>query len=392
MRKFRRGTELHLKSNLGTTEQQYGIMAIYTLVDTSSLPPTIPPTNYSFHRHSQPAPSSTSQSPSTPLVTRKMPKYNKIRADEDEERGAKMQGKASFSDELAEAPIINTPAVCVEIGGSSKPCKSATQQSLDELLSEYVVPTPFVNGEERKRETAKNEAPQEDEDISEYQLLDSDGECEGEEEYEDKQITRMFRPSLEERMGYQAGFTARHALTAQVNESEDRVVLMWQASSIRQRKIDSFIAEGLSAQGAAFQADVLFEYQRMRTRKSSYDAEISAFLQKCDHDLASEHSSALSENNETYAGQEEDGLEPLINRDLEDKVWNAWCATCDHTPEKIAKYFEKRFLCGEEKEEYQAFAGGMTRLWVSHGDTEAEATGKLKNFCAWAVRKHKAET
>jgi hypothetical protein len=341
MRKFRRGTELHLKSNLGTTEQQYGIMAIYTLVDTSSLPPTIPPTNYSFHRHSQPTPSSTSQSPSTPLVTRKMPKYNKIRADEDEERGAKMQGKASFSDELAETPTTNTPTVCVEIGGSSKPCKSATRPSLDELLSEYVVPTPFVNGEERKRETAKNEAPQEDEGISEYQLLDSDGEYEGEEEYEDKQITRMFRPSLEERIGYQA--------------------------------------------------DVLFEYQRMRTRKSSYDAEISAFLQKCDHDLASEHSSALSENNETYAGQEEDGLEPLINRDLEDKVWNAWCATCDHTHEKIAKYFEKRFLCGEEKEEYQAFAGGMTRLWVSHGDTEAEATGKLKNFCAWAVRKHKAE-
>jgi hypothetical protein len=199
-----------------------------------------------------------------------MPKDNKIRADEDEERGAKMQGKASYSDELAETPTINTPTVGVEIGDSRKPCKSETQQSLGELLSEYVVPTPFVNDEERKRETVKNEALQEDEGISEYQLLDSDGEYEGEEEYEDKQITRMFRPSLEERVGYQAGFTTGHAPTAQLNESEDKVGLMWQESSTRQRKIDSFIAEGLSAQGAAFQADVLFEYRRTRTRTSSY--------------------------------------------------------------------------------------------------------------------------
>ena len=171
-----------------------------------------------------------------------MPKYNKIRADEDEERGAKTPGKASYSDELAETPTINIPTVCVETGGSSKPCKSATQQSLDELLSEYVVPTPFANDEERKRETAKNEALQEDEGISEYQLLDSDGECEDEEEYEDKQVTRMFRPSLEERIGYQAGSTFGHALTTQLNESEDRVVLMWLESSIRQRRIDYFKA------------------------------------------------------------------------------------------------------------------------------------------------------
>jgi len=310
-----------------------------------------------------------------------MPKYNKIRADEDEERGAKTQGKASYSDELAETPTINIPTVCVETGGSSKPCKSATQQSLDELLSEYVVPTPFANDEERKRETAKNEALQEDEGISEYQLLDSDGECEDEEEYEDKQVTRMFRPSLEERIGYQAGSTFGHALTTQLNESEDRVVLMWLESSIRQRKIDYFMAEGLSAQGAAFQADVLFQYRRTRTRKSSYDAEISAFLQKCDRDLASEHSSALSENNETDAGEEEDDLEPLIDRDLEDKVNNAWCVTCDYTTEKIAKYYEKSRPCGEEEEleeEYHAFERRITRLWVSHGDTEFEVNGKLK--------------
>jgi hypothetical protein len=121
-----------------------------------------------------------------------------------------------------------------------------------------------------------------------------------------------------------------------------------------------------------------------------YDAEISEFLQKCDHDLASEHSSALSENNETYASEEEDDLEPLIDRDLEDKVWNAWCVACDHTSEKIAKYFETH-LSDEEEEEFQAFTEGITRLWVSHGDTEVEANDKLKNFCTWALSKHIAK-
>jgi hypothetical protein len=100
-----------------------------------------------------------------------MPKHIKIRPGEDEERATKQNRYLapagnieahqifSIGTMIRETLVKCTPEAWVDIVRSGNPPTTTSHPELEDLLFEYIILTPFVDEEERGRETFRTASP-----------------------------------------------------------------------------------------------------------------------------------------------------------------------------------------------------------------------------------------
>ena len=308
---------------------------------------------------------------------------NTIRSDEDEKRDRN-----------------NEPAGWVDITDHEAPAQAMPSPSLDEVLDGYIFPTPYLDEEERLREERARAASQQNpEGFSEYQILGSDDSGELEDEDEDSKINNMFRPTLTDNLQrprtladeIQQASENETVLDAELNARQERIWAYYSGSTYREEKIQAYRNQGLSPKGAASQEDVMFRARVLPVfggRETPGNPEHAAFLQEFPL-------GTLEDSLELYRpfprdAEEEEELEPLIPKETEDKVWEAWCVSLGLTSEQIADLF-KDFPDSEDPEAdgrfIEKWLGWLEEL-TALGLSEAEATEKLKELCDWAIDKH----
>jgi hypothetical protein len=255
---------------------------------------------------------------------------------------------------------------------------TATDFELDDMLSDYEIPTPFADHQEQVRQTAEYAAPQEDiNDISaSYVHIFSSGddgiehaECDDEESNLVENLGSTFKPTLE---------MARLGIPPKNDEREHKMLKKWRISMCREAKISILMNEGLSRMTAAIQTDMAFEKQ---ARGRGRDHEIAAFLLDFDSDYENASNSA-KENEEV-----ENGLIPLISEgELTEDKGNSWCKTCGHTSGEIFKCIANAdILSIKEKEYADAFRTRSMRLLVANGLTEDDSEEQFIEFCLAAT-------
>jgi hypothetical protein len=305
---------------------------------------------------------------------------NTSRSDEDEERD--MKGVATGS---------------VDVANHGEPEPEAARSSLDDLLREYIVPTPYLDDEAKLGEKAAKSTQEKPESISEYQILGFEYSEEVDEE--DVKFNIKFRPTLENAI--QEPSLLPNDTQERISNPEDDIVLateenerhgrlwaLWLGSTYREGKILAYRNEGMSPEGAAGQADVLFRDRILPIFEDGAnpgDFEFAAFLQEfkprtLEDSLELYRLAALQPN-------ENESPEPLIPKETEDKVWETWCVTFGLTSRDIADFFKENPLA-KQQDSYQYFQVQWVEKLVATGLTEAETLEKLDEFCAWAIRTH----
>jgi hypothetical protein len=308
---------------------------------------------------------------------------NTSRSDEDEERD--MKGVATGS---------------VDVANHGEPEPEAARSSLDDLLREYIVPTPYLDDEAKLGEKAAKSTQEKPESISEYQILGFEYSEEVDEE--DVKFNIQFRPTLENAI-QEPPFLPDDikepvpkdkdimVLVNQGNELHDRMWALWLGSKYREGKILAYRNEGMSPEGAAGQADVLFRDRILPVFEDGAnqgDIEFAAFLQEFEPGI-------LEDSLELYRPaahqlNENESPESLIPKETEDKVWETWCVTFGLTSRDIADFFKENPFA-KQQESYQYFQVQWMEKLVATGLTETEALKKLDEFCAWAIRTHNTE-
>ena len=336
---------------------------------------------------------------------------NTIQSDEDEERDRNDRSSGRGHPEISEERgAVLSPekrrAACrmlkdVDEFAFQRPLLPLP--SLDEVLSDYIFPTPYLDEKERMREEVAREASQQHvEGFSEYEILDSDDS--GEEEDEDRAINDMLRPNLASDMQQpqiSSDKTQHEAsesgtvLAAELKAKQDCIWEYFYGSAYRKDKIQAYRNEGLSPEGAASQADVMFRMRVLSViegRGTPGNPEIVAFLQEFPLgtlDESCELCRVFARNPE-----EEEELEPLIPKETADKVWEAWCVALDLTSDQVADLF-KDIPDSEELVAYtryeERWSDWLEKL-ATIGLPEAEASEKLTTLCKWAKHKHNTET
>ncbi|KAE9368282.1 hypothetical protein N431DRAFT_469999 [Stipitochalara longipes BDJ] len=301
-----------------------------------------------------------------------------------------------LSGEDEKRDMNGTPSGWVDVENHGELPQEAAPSNIDNLLDEYIIPTPYLDEEARLRDPSNREYLQETpEGIQEYQILGSDDS--GEVEDEDSQ---MFRPTLanktqqpltlaDEVRLHIAESENEKVLTAKQNQRCDRIWAYYIGLTYREDKIKTYINEGLSPEGAANQADVMFRARVLpvfEDRAGPGNPELAAFMRGFPL-------GTLEDNLELYRPaakkpEEDEEIEPLIPKATEDKVWETWCVFFDLTSNQIADFFKEN-LSAEEREAYQLFKEEWLETFTVTRLTEAEALDKLEGFCAWAICKHK---
>jgi hypothetical protein len=213
----------------------------------------------------------------------KMLKYNRIRSGEDEERAAKpdrhsapagnIEAHHTFSVRtmVRETLVKGMPKAWVDIVRPRNPLTTTSLPEVKDLLSEYVIPTPFVDDKERERETSRTAPLQEEkEHISAgyVKLFDlDDGE-------EDNETSTEQNPI--EKMGFEVASIIKN------KEREHLIRIMWQTSKNRKSQVSLLIKQGLSAEGAGVQADTCFDAQ---ARGKGRNPVLAAFLLEANLEL-----------------------------------------------------------------------------------------------------------
>jgi len=250
---------------------------------------------------------------------------------------------------------------------------TATDFEMDDMLSDYEIPTPLADHQEHIRQTAQEET----DDISaNYVHIFSSGDdgiehadCDDEESNLIENLGPTFKPTLE-----MAGL----GIPPKNDEREHTILKKWCISMCREAKISILMNEGLSRMTAAIQADMAFEKQ---ARGRGRDHEIAAFLLEFDSDYENASNSAKK------IKEVENGLIPLISEGepTEDKG-NSWCKTCGHTFGESSKCIANAdILSIKEKEYADAFRTRSMRLLVANGLTEDDAEEQFSEFCLAAT-------